>query len=410
MQKSYTMSAKQFLKRVLYFPVSPVATKFLFSAGGDGSDPGHPPKAILVIRLDEIGDMVLTTPFLRELRRNHPRAHITLVVKPAVKNLVELCPYCDELVTFDWQAPRLLAPFIRHVRAYRLAKAKLRRRSYDWAVIPRWDYDCYSATVLAYFSGARRRIAFSERVSPQKTETNRGYDLLLTDPAPGTVSSHEVLMTLSLLSHLGDQIASDALELWLSDADHRFAMEQLPDDPWRMTIAIAPGALEKNRQWPVENYLALAVWAVQKFDARIVVLGGSVETALGKKLVPGAREDSINDLTGRTTLRQAAAVLARSALFIGNDTGLKHIAAAMGVRVVEISRFPKNGAPMHRQSPFRFRAWGVESIVLQPEQAPPPCGDNCMARKAHCILGVDLQSVKEAVIGLVSAGMGRQCS
>src|SRR4029453_10787425 len=57
-------------------------------------------KRVLVVRLDEIGDVVLTGPFLRELRRNIPNASITLLVKPALKNLVELCPYVEEVLTF----------------------------------------------------------------------------------------------------------------------------------------------------------------------------------------------------------------------------------------------------------------------------------------------------------------------
>ena len=57
--------------------------------------------SILVIRLDEIGDMVMLSPFLRELRRNNPRAHITLVVKPEVYNLVERCPYVNEVLSFS---------------------------------------------------------------------------------------------------------------------------------------------------------------------------------------------------------------------------------------------------------------------------------------------------------------------
>jgi ADP-heptose:LPS heptosyltransferase len=398
------ISVKELLKRLLYFPISPAVTTFFFPADSDRTDPGPPPKAIVVIRLDEIGDMVLTSPFLRELRRNYPRAHITLVVKPEVKNLVEHCPYCDELLTFDWRAPRVVGPFIRYARAYRLAGEKLRDRHFDWAVIPRWDFDIYGATALAYFSRARRRIAFSETVNPRKSVINKGCDLLLTDPTPSPAPSHDVSLPLRLLSSLGAQVASDALELWLDDEDRRFALERLPDDPARMTVAIAPGALEKSRQWPVERYLALAAWAVRKFSVRIVVLGGSAEIPLGKILVEGLPEGSVIDLTGRTTLRQSAAILARSALFIGNDTGLKHIAAAMGIDVVEISRFPKNGDPMHPQSPLRFRAWGVENIVLQPEQATPPCGDNCAARRAHCILEVDLPSVKDAVTELIGEG------
>jgi len=61
---------------------------------------------VLVVRLDEIGDVVMTTPFLRELRRRLPDAWITLVVKPAAYNLVELCPYVHEVRTYDWRGSR----------------------------------------------------------------------------------------------------------------------------------------------------------------------------------------------------------------------------------------------------------------------------------------------------------------
>ena len=58
-------------------------------------------KNILLIRLDEIGDVVLMTPLLREMRSNYPEADITLIVKPQVYNLVELCPYVNKVMTFD---------------------------------------------------------------------------------------------------------------------------------------------------------------------------------------------------------------------------------------------------------------------------------------------------------------------
>lgn len=395
------MSVKDLLKKLIYFPVSPTVTRALFHVDSDRVPPGHSPRSILIIRLDVIGDVVLSSPFLRELRKNYTQAHITLVVAPEFKNLVELCPYCDDILTFDWRAPRFIAPFIRHIRAYFLARRQLWHRSFDLAIIPRWDVDSFHATILAYFSRARRRIAFSEIVNPRKSAENKGYDALLTDPIPSTVASHEVSLTLSLLSHMGGSVTSDKLELWLRDEDRRFALEQLPDDHARVTIAIAPGALYKNKQWPVERYKALANWAIHHLQARVVIVGGRTEKPLGYLIAKGLPKATCIDLTGKTTLRQTAAVLECCTLFVGNDTGAKHIAAAVGAKVVEISRFRKNGDPMHPQSPFRFHAWGVENIVLQPEHAIPPCDDFCKALEAHCILGVNLQTVQNAVTELI---------
>ena len=78
------------------------------------------------VRVDEIGDVVLTTPFLRELRRNVPMAHITLVVKPGVANLVQTSPHVDQILTYDWLHRR---PYLRPDRYPRLLRLHLRKSS-----------------------------------------------------------------------------------------------------------------------------------------------------------------------------------------------------------------------------------------------------------------------------------------
>ena len=72
------------------------------------------------------------------------------------------------------------------------------------------------------------------------------------------------------------------------------------------------------------------------------------------------------DLRGRTTLREVAATMARCRLFVGNDTGLKHLAAAVGLPVVEISGFSRQGDPNHGHSPARFGPWHTPYRILQP--------------------------------------------
>src|SRR3990172_7058464 len=104
----------------------------LFGMPRDGGeiDPGCL-KRVLVVRLDEIGDVIMTTPFLRELRRLLPDAWITLVVKPAVHNLVERCPYVNEVLTYDWRGSRYVQPLQRRWRALALAYRHFWHRQFD---------------------------------------------------------------------------------------------------------------------------------------------------------------------------------------------------------------------------------------------------------------------------------------
>lgn len=359
-------------------------------------------KSILVIRLDQIGDVVLTTPFLRELRKNYPKAKIHLIVKPQLKNIFELCPHIDKLFVFNWQSPKLISPYMSFFKACFFAKRLLKKEKYDLAIIPRWDVDYYYATFIAYFSAAKERVGFSEKVSQKKVLYNKNYDQLLTRAIIKYQPMHEAEMTLSLVSELGGVVSDKKLELWLSEKDKSFAKKILPDDK-SFIIAIAPGSLAKNKRWPIENFLKVAQYCVSSFNATIIGIGDKNERFLGKYLEDNLPSKSYINLMGMLTLRQVAATLRFCKLFVGNDTGPKHIAAAVGCKVVEITRFSKTGTDSHLQSPFRFRVWGVENTVLQPQKAVLPCVDSCKMNEAHCILEVKVRDVQSAIENILKS-------
>jgi heptosyltransferase-2 len=161
---------KRIAKYILWWPASPKVTYFFgepfFKLMGMRRNKHDLNLAqvekVLIVRLDEIGDVVMTTPFLRELRRNLPDAWITLVVKPAVYNLVERCPYVNEVLVYDWNTKhRLLKPLQRHWRALQLAWKHLWKRRFDLAILPRWDVDSYHGSFVLYFSGAPWRVGYS---------------------------------------------------------------------------------------------------------------------------------------------------------------------------------------------------------------------------------------------------------
>src|SRR5437764_607347 len=157
---------------------------------------------ILVVKPDEIGDVLLTSAFLRELRHNYPKAWICLVVKPAVYNLVEYCPYINELSTYDWTSRRYLGRFQGSWRAYKFVRRTFRTLRFDMAILPRSDADFYHATFIAFFSRAKKRIGFSETFTADRRRWNRGYDRMLTDVLTHVDAKHEVLRSLQLIRFL----------------------------------------------------------------------------------------------------------------------------------------------------------------------------------------------------------------
>jgi heptosyltransferase-2 len=352
-------------------------------------------KAILVVRLDAIGDAILNTPFLRELRRSAPQAWITLVARPQVFNLLEKCPHVNEVIAFDLRG----AGLGRHARAFRLAAIRLWRRRFDMAIIPRWGADHYRATYLAYFSGAPRRVGYSESVRDTKQRINAGFDRMLTDVLTDRSPKHQVEYNLDVLRFLGGEVADARLEVWLDEEDRSFADKLFSTrgiGQNDLVVAIVPGARLPRKQWPVERFIEVGRLLLREYGPKLVIVGGPGERQLGERFEAELGE-SVISVAGDTTLRQAAAVLERCRLTVSNDTGAMHLAAAAGNSVVEISWHATEGEPGQPESPGCFRPWGVPHVVVQPEHARPPCRDGCKLKEPHCILGVSVERVFDAV-------------
>lgn len=361
-------------------------------------------RKILVIRLDAIGDVILTTPFIRELRRNFSGAFISLVVDQKAYNLVEVCPYVNEVLAFR---NLRMDDKMKTIKAYLLpiwfAFEYFRGKNFDLALLPRWDTDWYGAAYLAFLSGARIRVGYSENINANKAIWNRGFDSFLTNVIDIRDLKHEVERNLNVLHFLGLEVLDDRLELWTSKDDELFAdftlkIAGVSDND--ILIAIAPGASWLRKRWPIERFLAVCKWISKRYDAKFLVLGGKGEEELGSFLEK-MLEDRVINLVSKTTLRQAVALLKRSKLFIGNDSSPMHMASACGIPLVALFCHPKNGDPASHHSPIRFGPWKTKSIVLQPERAVSPCSSECKADQPHCILGIEVDQVIDAVSSLL---------
>ncbi len=359
---------------------------------------------MLVIRLDEIGDVTLTSPLLRELRRSAPAARISLLVKPGVKNLVEPCPYVDEVLTFDGASHGAGEAARKLRRLFRFAAEELQPRRFDLVLLPRWDADLTGATLLAYLSGAPWRIGYSSDVDPVKARVNAGYDRLLTTVVRGEPLRHEAQRPLDLLRELGGIAEDERLELWRTPEDDAFADRFLAEanlTSEERLVVFNTGAGSYNRRWPIDHFAELAQWLCAHHKVRIVVTGGPDDVPAAESIAAAAPGQALI-LAGRATLRQTEAVLTRCHLYVGTNSGPMHLAVAAGLPTIEISCHPRSGSPTFWYAPERFGPWLVSQRVLQPEQGCDDCREGCLAQTAHCILGVGVEQVAQAIDELLA--------
>jgi len=268
---------------------------------------------ILLITLSNIGDAVMTTPVLEALHTTWPLARIDIVTDARASRLFTRCPYGHRVVLKDKQAGwRGTIALLRQLRSTR----------YDLVVDLRTDG-------LTLLLRARHRL------------TRRGSQ------PPGY---HAVERHFGVISrHVGTSCIPAAM-IRLSDAEHRFAAQQLSGLPGQRWLALGPGARWQPKRWPVQCFRMLPGRLQAEFDA-VILMGDSSEKADCQDLQEHLPLPAIN-LAGKTDLLQAAAILAQARLFVGNDSGLGHIAAATGTPTVTLfgPGDPERYHPWHPQA------------------------------------------------------------
>jgi ADP-heptose:LPS heptosyltransferase len=389
---------------LLVFPVFYEAF-FLLSGRRKKSSPrASPPEKILVVQPADIGDVLLSGPFLRELRRFLPRAEIVLAVQPRMLNLVEKCPYVDAVLPFDWRKVKdWKTAFRGHVRwwldAGKLARRSLWKHRLDTVISLRWNNDAPQAAslILMYVSGARRRIAYingpNDFLFLRLGDVNR---LTTAGPVRGA-PKHEVERQLDILRFLGGHPENAGLEVWTAEEDERFARRFLSRSGLTGTellIALAPGAAWSYRRWPAGRFIEVGRWLQENYGASILIVASRSESGLALQVENGLHRGRAFNLAGRTTLREMAAVLKRCRLFIGNDSGPMHVAAASGVPSIGLF------GPGEYE---RFRPWGPGHEVVRLGFTCNPCSENCQFEEPRCIRGITVEQVKAVLAGKIES-------
>jgi heptosyltransferase-2 len=365
---------------------------------------------ILVIRFDAIGDIVMSSAAMRELRRMYPAAHITLLADSRGFAVAEACPYADRVLRIPDEPTSIRFTLGRVVRLLQFCEAHFARRHYDIALVPRWDADRDYATIASCYSQAERRITFSRHCTQEKRLLNWGFGRYYTDLLPPGQLKHEVERGLDMVRHLGAKVSVSATELWLTDEDRDFAerwWEEHGLEEYPLIVACAPGATKAQCRWPARAFgrliERLSLLLGEQRLATLLICGPR-EVEIAKQVLDSAGGTAFLPLTAN--VRQAAALIAKCSVLVGNNSGPIHIAAAAGIPVVEISCHPLNGDPADELNPARFGAFSKQSVVVQPAKSIAPCTNKCDAWQQHCITAVRMEDVSDAILNLLVSRAG----
>lgn len=354
-------------------------------------------KAILVLRTDAIGDMTCSSAFLRELRSSYPQHRITLLCNPMIKNMVECCPYVDEILTYDNRVNK--HRFMTNVkRSLKFAREHLQKRNFELAILPyHANTGIYPDLYISLFSGARKRFGYSELVNKDKHEYFMGlHDRFLNCTTARKDVYHEVESTLKLLEYItGKTIICDnvPLELWTNDEDEKYIadlLQKMGASADKLNIIVNLSTSNKTKDWAIENYIAVCQRLNVSYEINFLLIGaGDVAMEYAEqfcKQIPEAY-----NLVNKTSLRQTAQLIKQSRVYIGGDTGPLHIAAAFGLTGVAIYKNAKNIRTRPRPDEW-YGPWQSEIRVIQPQSNLPGCEDGC-GKDGHCINQVTVDTV-----------------
>ena len=338
------------------------------------SRPMPTPTRILIRGTNWIGDAVMSEPALSAIRQTFPKADITLLVKPAVAELFQQHPAIDRLLVYEHRG--------RHARLsgrWRLA-CELRRGRFDLAILLQ---NAFEAALLTFLAGIPRRYGYGT--------DGRGF--LLSDSITVLERSsleHQSRYYMDLLHPLGVTTSATVPQLFVSESEEQRMSQRLAEAGIQAAdrlIGVNPGSTYGSaKRWLPERFAQVADRMAAQFGARVVIVGAMGEEALGQAIADKMHSKPVV-LSGRTSVRELMAVIKCCRLFVTNDTGPMHIAAAFGVPIVAVF------GPTDFKTTLPFGS--DHQIVRHPVECSP-----CLLRECpidhRCMTGVTVEQVYEA--------------
>jgi lipopolysaccharide heptosyltransferase II len=394
---------------------------------------------ILVVRLDALGDVLMTTPAFRALAQSGPDVRLTLLTSPVGAAIAPLLPEIDDVIVHDvpWMkggastataaaestagsaestarsaestaGSFASAPDVTDAwgasgadasggnegagAADRRLIAELRERQFDAAVIfTVHTQSALPAALLCHLADIPLRLAHS-RENPYRLLTD-----WVAEPEPDAPTRHETQRQLDLVATIGARVDDPHLSVRVPPDAARSIRSRLraagigDDRPWAV---IAPGASAASRRYPVGRFAAVARALVRDHGWRVVVTGSAAERTLAERVVAGLG-DRATMFAGGVGLGDLVALLAAAPVVVANNSGTAHLAAAVGTPVVDL----------YALTNLQHAPWGVASRVLAHDVPCKGCRKSvCPFGHNACLATIEPDDVVAATVDLVERG------
>jgi heptosyltransferase-2 len=301
---------------------------------------------ILLIKFGNIGDVLITTPAIKAIRKKFPDAEITMLTSKRTCGLYEQYDYINRVINADLVEDKNTARnvFFTILGILKLAR-KIRKENFDLVI----DFETYStfSACLSFFSGARIRAGIDFKGSSRGKLYTQSLEYIKED-------RHELDTFLELAALIGAKTNDKETEINISKKDLKYADNLLKKLPKRTTIAVHAGGNSDwpIKRWPEESFSELLKFLTEKHRANIILTGSGDEKELNDRL---KKEKNAVNLAGKANLNQLAAILSKCDLFIGNDSAPMHIAAAVKTKTIGI---------MNCVNPKRWGPYGKGNIAI----------------------------------------------
>jgi lipopolysaccharide heptosyltransferase II len=340
---------------------------------------------VLAVRLDAMGDVLMTTPALRALKAARPDRRLTLLTSSAGAEVAGLLPEIDETIVYDppWmKAPSSPDPASDHAMIERLSAGRFDAA----AIFTVHTQSPHASALLCHLAGIPRRLGHS-RENP--------YRLLsewVAEPEADRPLRHETRRQLDLVAAVGLDARDDHLSLRVPADAHRRVRGRLAAggvdvrEPW---LLVHPGASASSRRYPAERWIETAGIVSEATGWAIVWSGASHE----RSLVAECAAATAGLAVAGGSVADLAALVALAPIVATNNTGPAHIAAAVGTPVVDV----------YAQTNAQHGPWDVPNRVVF---ADVPCRDCrrsvCPQGHHRCLLDVPPGAVADAVLDLAA--------
>ncbi|MBQ3114294.1 MAG: glycosyltransferase family 9 protein [Phascolarctobacterium sp.] len=359
-------------------------------------------KSVLVIDFELLGDSVMVTSIFKNIKQALPKDDfVDVLCYTREMEIFKRCNYVDHIYTIDRPEryanvcppvvhcfPKFVFKVLYWKYIFRFIFKNLLNK-YNTIIVPRYDVDVEYTAKISKIINSNNRFAFSENCIWYKSLSNCGRDRYFTKVFKYRADCLEVDKFLWLINQIGYDIINK-----YPCIEHKKILKYKGIDLTECYVVIAVDTSRYEKEWGMDNFIKVALY-LNTIGYKVLFLGTRKE--YHEYFLQYGKHIKGYSLIGVTSVEEAIDIIGNCSFYIGCDTGLSHVAGAVGVQGIVIWSNAKYEEPWYPSSVVRMKPKSKRIKVVQANMPITPCKTHCICTKAHCIRQITVNEVIEAI-------------